>query len=127
MKRISATELVSIVKCEKQSVLNKERKFENDAYTEERRIEGLKAHSAFERKNNNDKRCYIATAIYGPSSYETKILRSWRDTYLQNKKLGKIFIIIYYRLSPFLLRHLSPHFIPITKYMLNKLIKRIDK
>lgn len=127
MKRISATELVSIVKCEKQSILNKERKFENDAYTEARRIEGIKAHAAFEKQNIQDKRCYIATAIYGQSAYETKVLRIWRDNYLQHTQTGKIIIKIYYKMSPLLLRNLSPKFIPFTKYVLNKLIKRIDK
>lgn len=127
MKRISATELVSIVKCEKQSLLNKERKFENDAYTEERRIEGIKAHAKFEKQNIQDKRCYIATAIYGQSAYETKILRLWRDNYLQNKYIGRIIIKIYYKASPFLLRNLSPNFIPLTKYVLNKFIERIEK
>lgn len=127
MKRISATELVSIVKCEKQSLLNKERKFENDAYTEQRRIEGIKAHAKFEKQNIQDKRCYIATAIYGQSAYETKVLRLWRDTYLQHKYTGRIIIKIYYKVSPFLLRNLSANFIPLTKYILNKFIKRIDK
>jgi len=127
MKRISATELVSIVKCEKQSLLNKERKFENDAYTEERRIEGIKAHAKFEKQNIQDKRCYIATAIYGQSAYETKILRLWRDNYLQHKYTGRIIIKMYYKISPFLLRNLSPNFIPLTKYVLNKFIERIEK
>lgn len=125
MKRISATELVSIIKCEKQSVLNKERKFENDAYTEQRRLEGIKAHSQFEKQNIQDKRCYVATALYGQNAYETKLLREWRDTYLQKYITGKILIKIYYKISPFLLRHGSSKMIPVMKYIIGLLLKRI--
>ena len=45
--------------------------------------------------------CYVATAIYG--SYdcpEVWILRRYRDNYLSNSLLGKVFIKSYYAISP---------------------------
>jgi tetratricopeptide (TPR) repeat protein len=48
------------------------------------------------------KGCFIATAVYGsPSATPVILLRGFRDNILQRNSLGKIFIWIYYRLSPF--------------------------
>ena len=45
-------------------------------------------------------RCYIATCVY--ASYNCPkvwTLRRFRDLYLSNKKLGKLFVKIYYYIS----------------------------
>jgi|GEM_PF-7100138 len=49
--------------------------------------------------------CYIATAIYG-SYYcsEVIILRKYRDNILEKTILGRLFISIYYALSPIVVR-----------------------
>jgi len=44
--------------------------------------------------------CFIATEIYGKESYEVNLLRIWRDEFLQKNKSGRIFMQIYYVLSP---------------------------
>lgn len=45
--------------------------------------------------------CFIATAAYGtPVAYEVNELRWFRDTYLQERKFGRLFITTYYKLSP---------------------------
>ncbi len=45
--------------------------------------------------------CYIATMAYGDFSHPQVIyLRHFRDTYLLNNYFGKLFINIYYRISP---------------------------
>lgn len=45
--------------------------------------------------------CFIATAAYGSiMEPQVKILRSFRDQYLQPNFLGKIFIKAYYKMSP---------------------------
>lgn len=45
--------------------------------------------------------CYIATAVYGSyHSYEVVLLRMYRDKVLKKHLLGRIFIKIYYTLSP---------------------------
>ena len=52
------------------------------------------------------KGCYIATCVYG--SYNCPnvwILRRFRDQYLSKTFLGKIFIKIYYSISPILVKH----------------------
>ncbi len=49
--------------------------------------------------------CYIATCVYG--SYdcpEVRILRRFRDRWLSERQLGRLFIRTYYRYSPGLVR-----------------------
>lgn len=52
--------------------------------------------------------CYIATAVYGSyNAEEVLILRKFRDQFLQKYFLGKMFIKIYYRVSPILVQRLG--------------------
>lgn len=55
-------------------------------------------------------KCYIATAAYG--SYldpHVQVLRDFRDTYLLSNPAGKIFVKMYYRLSPPVADFISKH------------------
>lgn len=52
--------------------------------------------------------CFIATAVYGTESCEeVAVLRQLRDNVLERYILGRMFIVTYYRTSPFLARHIS--------------------
>ncbi len=45
--------------------------------------------------------CFIATAAYGtPFAQEIEVLRYWRDNFLQTFSLGRLFVNIYYKISP---------------------------
>ena len=56
-----------------------------------------------EATSSEKKGCFIATAVYGnPYAPPVILLRDFRDNILQKTLRGKIFIWIYYRLSPFL-------------------------
>lgn len=64
--------------------------------------------------------CYIATAVYG--SYEAPevlVLRRFRDSVLKQSFFGRIFIKVYYAISPSLAEHLKNHSI------INNFIKKI--
>ncbi len=60
--------------------------------------------SSFNNKNANPPQkegCYVATCVYG--SYDCEevwTLRRFRDFYLRNSVLGRMFIKIYYSVSP---------------------------
>jgi hypothetical protein len=59
----------------------------------------------FDIKKKGKSGCYIATAIYGSYDCEEVIkLRIFRDEYLSKRILGKMFICVYYGLSPLFLR-----------------------
>ena len=75
-------------------------------------------------------KCYIATAVYG--SYhapEVLTLRRFRDEVLSNSIFGRLFIRLYYLLSPPLAEKLKTrHRINrIVKTCLDKLVKKLQK
>ncbi len=73
--------------------------------------------------------CYVATCVYG--SYdcpEVWVLRRYRDNTLDNNILGKIFIKVYYALSPTLVKMFGKQnwFVYACKSILNKFIKKLQ-
>ena len=76
------------------------------------------------------KGCYIATSVYG--SYdcpEVWILRRYRDNVLSNTFYGRIFIKIYYRISPILVNRFgnSKLFSCFFKIILDRCIEHLQK
>ena len=56
-------------------------------------------------KQSTDKKsgCFIATAVYGSAeALEVNLFKRYRDEFLQSHLLGRIFIKIYYLISPYL-------------------------
>jgi len=73
--------------------------------------------------------CYVATAVYG--SYdcpEVWTLRRFRDNYLDEKNLGRLFIKIYYAISPKLVKIFGNNtkFIKFNKTILDKLVNKLN-
>ena len=51
--------------------------------------------------------CFIATAAYGsPLAEEIDVLRNWRDDYLLQNGLGRVFVDAYYNFSPPVANHI---------------------
>ena len=74
--------------------------------------------------------CYIASCVYG--SYNTKevwTLRRYRDYKLSKNLLGRLFIKIYYLISPLMLRMFSNQkwFISLNKKILDKFVNKLNK
>lgn len=141
MKRVAVTELVNMTKCENQTLLNTvyKPKLANDV--KQRQKEGISDHKKFEKLNNkyannsqrvisemnksSDRRCYVATAIFGNTSPETTVLRRWRDQTLSQYYAGRLFIQAYYKISPLLLRMMPSWTKPITKSILIRFVQAI--
>lgn len=73
--------------------------------------------------------CYVATAVYG--SYdcpEVWTLRRFRDYKLDKNIFGKLFIKIYYAISPTIVKYFGKTklFNKINKYILDKLVKKLN-
>lgn len=59
--------------------------------------------------NTTKKGCYIATSVYGSYNCEEVIqLRRFRDNILAKYAVGRLFIKLYYIISPTLAKHISP-------------------
>ena len=70
--------------------------------------------------------CYIATAVYGSyNSPQVRVLRRYRDNILSKTKLGKIFIKVYYCLSPTLVKYFGSTMI-VQRYLRKKLDKKVE-
>ena len=87
------------------------------------------AHAANQALNNSSTGCYIATMVYGSyDSPEVLLLRNFRDQVLNQYAVGRLFIKVYYILSPQFVRLTkdiqSIHY-PI-RFILNKVIKCIS-
>lgn len=73
--------------------------------------------------------CYIATMVFGSyDSPEVLVLRNFRDQKLSKLRFGRIFIKVYYCLSPVFVSITKdvPFVHKPTRYLLNKLIKCIS-
>jgi len=94
-RKLAVTELAKMGYCETLLVLNKTRKNGHKAYRDEAAIKrGNKEHDAFDARVKRehqpytpatDKRCFIATSVYGPDALQTERLRQWRDNSLTHK------------------------------------------
>ena len=79
----------------------------NKKYLEQKRKENLtQIESAIQKeverlKTQKSSGCYIATAVYGSyDSPQVMVLRRYRDDKLSKHLLGRLFIRIYYTISP---------------------------
>lgn len=73
--------------------------------------------------------CFIASQVYGPDSWETNILRKWRDEKLLPTAVGRAFVVIYYQVSPPIARLLSRSQLlkKLSWIVLNKIVSAVNK
>lgn len=66
-------------------------------------------------------RCFVATSVFGKSSYEVAVLREFRDDVLNKNFFGKTFVHVYYKISPVVARTVDKN--EIIKNFFKKLIR----
>jgi len=71
---------------------------------------------------NKTSGCFIATAACGIDSQEVMILRHFRDSVLLNNALGRLFVRIYYQVSPGIASMIASS--PKAKYIVRRLLIR---
>lgn len=74
-----------------------------------------------------DRRCYIATQVYGADAIETQTLRQWRDSALLTHWPGRLLVSLYYRLSPAAARLLPPGTAraQLARRLLDRIVRRV--
>ena len=114
MKRsnyIAITKVVATIYCEQQAVYDHMVGRVRSEAIEKRAIDGRIEHAKFEANGRalmaGDRRCFIATALYGANAHQTLWLRQWRDRVLLPRPAGRAFIRLYYALSPRLIAPLQ--------------------
>jgi len=105
---ISASILAQLGACEKKAHLSFIHGNRFSEFQQKLMRKGTIAHEE-NRKNvlsgkENDKRCFIASEVYGPDAEQTHYLRAFRDQRLLPNPLGKIFVTFYYRYSPLVVK-----------------------
>lgn len=102
MRQASATELAKMGKCERQVYLDHHHD-EDTSLTATFIKRGNHEHEEFNRQlSGKDKRCFIATAVFGIDAMETNILRQIRDIYLIPYNFGRKITSLYYNISPYI-------------------------
>jgi len=80
-------------------------------------------------QKNKKSGCFIVSAIYGKQSYQVNVLKSFRDNSLSCIFLGRLFIWIYYQISPHLVTPIKKHekISYILKIIIDKIVNFIEK
>ena len=107
----SITDIVATVYCEQKAVYDRER---GDARPLDVRIKaatGTFEHLRFQVEGQTsqivDKRCFIASQVYGGEAWQTNTLRAWRDRVLMPRATGRVDVRLYYAVSPGIARVLE--------------------
>lgn len=105
------SDIVSAVYCEQKMIFDRTYGIRENDDVRAWREDGITQHKHFERaaRRGQDRRCFIATAVYGPEAPETRFLRAWRDRKLMPTRPGRALVRTYYLVSPLLLPLLSRH------------------
>ncbi len=103
------SELADVATCQRRVYLRAKYGEKETAAQSVARSRGIELHDRAERQSrpddhSQDKRCYIATAVYGAEAWQTQALRDFRDTSLMKSRVGQGVVWMYYRLSPPLAR-----------------------
>lgn len=110
---LPATALASLAFCEVK-VLNEVRYGKLTTTRQAKAAEaGIEEHDRFHQEVSalhnqprpaQDRRCFIATAVWGGDDPRTQQLRDWRDRVLLAKRFGRAAARAYYAISPWMVR-----------------------
>lgn len=100
---VSATDLAKMGYCEKRVLLAH---LHGERTTREQRksmSRGMAAHQRYFEDGMasvRDRRCFVASCVFGPNAAETQVLRAYRDAVLIPRRWGRWMVAVYYRTSP---------------------------
>lgn len=101
---LSATTIAQCSYCENRLALDTRYGKKTSELEQKRQARGDEEHLrhdlAARKYGNSDRRCFVATEVYGAFAQETDDLRNFRDTVLKQSWYGRLFITAYYDISP---------------------------
>lgn len=100
---VSATELAQMGFCEKRMLLAHRLGERSTPAQRMARLRGQAAHQQYFEEGAAaaaDRRCFVATFVFGPDAQETAVLRAFRDTVLLPRWWGPLAVAAYYRAAP---------------------------
>jgi hypothetical protein len=97
--RIRASDLGKLAYCERKVHLDALYGDKAPEPVRQLRDAGTAAHARFETEGQ-DRRCFIASCVYGIDAPQTNTLRSFRDRTLLPTSIGRYLVAIYYAVSP---------------------------
>lgn len=109
-RRVSATDLASLARCERQAMYRFHHRPERvDSGLTAARRRGEAEHARRHREvitaggvgvKHRRGPCFIASAVYGRDAWQTNRLRKFRDEKLLPRWWGRLAVAAYYRFSP---------------------------
>jgi hypothetical protein len=113
-KFVSAKDLAEMGFCEKRVLLAQ--RYGRRMTPEQQRsaVRGQRAHQQYyleglaaQGERGVDRRCFVATCLFGDEAWQTIALRRYRDEVLLRTQLGRLLVAAYYEASPLMCRVLS--------------------
>ena len=129
----SISDIVATVYCERQAVLDRQFGQARTPEVAQKAAHGTAEHRRFEmegkRQQASDRRCFIASAVYGVEAPQTNALRDWRDRMLMPSRLGRVLVRCYYAWSPRAVRLVErfPWMAAVARRMLDRLLSWIGR
>lgn len=104
---VSAKDLAEMGYCEKR-VLLAHLHGQRLTLGQRRSVElGRRAHERYYREGlaatsstGADRRCFVATSLYGDAAWQTEALRRYRDGVLLRRRLGRWLVRVHYAIAP---------------------------
>lgn len=103
-RNVSATALAEMGFCEKRILLAHLHGELTTPLGRRRIRRGRAAHRQYYEQGlaaaSSDRRCFIATCVFGESAPQTQVLREFRDAVLLRGCLGRLLVTVYYMGAP---------------------------
>lgn len=102
-KSVAVSELAEVAVCPRRVYLRHKHGKRTTRQQQAHQRRGIEMHRQAEQQSRPDapdKRCFIATAVYGQDARETDRLRRFRDERLMPHQVGRWCVATYYRISP---------------------------
>lgn len=125
-RAVSATQLAEMGSCEKRMVLAHRLGERTTLAQRQGRVRGNEAHLRYlaQGLEAKDRRCFIASCVFGPDALETQQLRGYRDAVLLPRWWGRCLVAVYYRTAPSVCRLLEcwPAGLPLARVVLRSFL-----